>query len=82
MTSPIELPVLSNLFKVLVSSPSPAQVMSIKATESEEQRLDELMERVHTIGLSAAEQRELEMYQLAEHLVELAKIEAHLLMMS
>lgn len=80
MATSAQLPILSQLVRVLASAPSPEEIMAIRATDKEEERLDELMRIMHSTGLTASEEKELEMFQLAEHLVEIAKIEAHLRM--
>lgn len=80
MSTLAEIPVLSQLVRVLASAPTPEEIMAIRATDQEEERLSELMDRIHTTGLSSEEEKEVEMFLFAEHLVKMAKIEAHLRM--
>ena len=77
-----ETPMLSELIQVLARAPSPDKIMAIQASDEEEERLAQLMEKQDALGLSYEEERELDMFLIAEHLVELAKIEAYLRMRS
>lgn len=77
MSTLAEIPVLSRLVRVLANAPSPQEIMDIRTTEEEEDRLRVLKEKLHSSGLSEEEEHEVQFYLFAEHIVKMAKIEAY-----
>lgn len=80
MSTLAEIPILSRLVRVLAHAPTPEAIMAIRTTEEEEERLDELRDRMHSVGLSSEEEDEIRFFLFAEHIVKMAKIEAHIRM--
>jgi len=67
---------LSGVLETLANLPAPEEVLALRPSAEAQARIDELLEKNRTTGLSAAEQREWEQYQYVEHLVRLAKTRA------
>jgi hypothetical protein len=67
---------LSGVLETLASLPAPEEVLALRPSADAQARIDELLEKNRTSGLSAAERREWEQYQFVEHLVRLAKARA------
>jgi len=61
---------------VISDFPSPEQVMSLRTTQEEESRLDELAAKNAAGKLTISERLELEHYLIAEHMVRMAKTNA------
>jgi len=78
MTTLAEMPILSRLVKVLSHAPSPQDILELSTTSEEEKRLAELREKMHGSGLNDQEKMEVQFFLYAEHIVKMAKIEAHL----
>jgi len=77
MTTLAEIPVLSRMVDVLANSPTPEEIMAIRTTDEEQDRLSELRDRMHSVGLSREEEDEIRFFLFAEHIVKMAKIRAH-----
>ena len=67
---------LNDVLETLASLPAPAEVLALRPAPKTQARIDELMEKTRTSGLSPADQREWEQFQYVEHLVRLAKTQA------
>ncbi len=65
------------IVELLVSRPSPKQIMAIRPSPELQSRVIDLLERNKKEGLSHQEERELERYLVLEHLVRLAKAHAY-----
>lgn len=66
----------SKILELLVSQPSPEQVLGIRPSPQLQARVSELLIRSKTNTLSRQEEAELERYLTLEHLVRLAKAHA------
>jgi hypothetical protein len=66
------------VLETLASLPTPEEVLALRPSSSLEERIEELLDKNRTGGLSPEEQREWEAYQYVEHLVRLAKTRAAL----
>ncbi|MEL7159178.1 MAG: hypothetical protein AAFN92_00345 [Bacteroidota bacterium] len=77
MTVLVENPMIARMIQVLATSPTPREIMEFRALPAEEARMDELRDKLHTVGLSSAEEFEVNSYLLANHMAKMAKIEAH-----
>jgi hypothetical protein len=69
---------LADILETLASLPGPEEVLALRPSAALQQRIDDLLEKNGSGGLSPEEQREWEQYQYAEHLVRLAKARAAL----
>jgi hypothetical protein len=69
---------LNGVLETLATLPGPDEVLALRPSAEAQARIDELLEKSKTAGLSPAEQREWEQFQFAEHLVRLAKTRAML----
>lgn len=67
---------LERVVHVISDFPSPEQVMSLRATQEEESRLDQLEAKNAAGTLTISERLELEHYLIAEHMVRMAKTNA------
>ncbi|MBM4072118.1 MAG: hypothetical protein FJ271_24805 [Planctomycetes bacterium] len=67
---------LNEVVEALASLPGPEQVLELRASPALQSRVEELLTKNRTEGLSATEQDEWAQYQYAEHLVRLAKAKA------
>lgn len=65
------------IMALLVSQPSPAQVLAIHPSSRLQTRVSDLLQRSKTSALSPQETTELERYLTLEHLVRLAKAHAY-----
>ncbi len=57
--------------------PSPQEILMFRPTESLQIRIDTLLEKNRTEGLTTDEHEEWEQYQYLEHLVRMAKAKAY-----
>ncbi len=62
--------------EALARLPTPDEVLALRPSPSLQARIEELLEKNRTAGLSPAERREWQGYQYLEHLVRLAKASA------
>jgi hypothetical protein len=69
---------LADVLELLASLPTPEEVLAVRPSAALQERIDELLEKNRSGGLSAEEQREWEQYRYVEHLVRLAKARAAL----
>jgi hypothetical protein len=65
-----------DVLEVLARLPSAEEVMALRASPALQTRVDELLLKNRTTGLSDPERREWEQYQYVEHLVRMAKARA------
>ena len=69
---------LAGVLEALAALPTPEEVLALRPGPALQERIDELLEKNQSGGLSAEEQREWEHYRYVEHLVRLAKARAAL----
>lgn len=67
----------NKIMEMLVSNPTPEQVLGLRPAPDVQARVSELLARLKTVKLSSSEEAELERYLLLEHLVRLAKAHAY-----
>jgi hypothetical protein len=67
---------MSGVLEKLASLPTPEEVLALRPTPPLQERLDTLLEKNRTTGLSPTDQREWDNYEYVEHLVRLAKTNA------
>jgi hypothetical protein len=67
---------MSSVLEKLAALPTPEEVLALRPTPPLQERLDDLLEKNRTTGLTPDDQREWDNYQYLEHLVRLAKISA------
>jgi hypothetical protein len=67
---------LSSVLEKLAALPNPEEVLALRPSPPLQVRLDDLLEKNRTTGLTPIDQREWDNYQYLEHLVRLAKINA------
>jgi hypothetical protein len=67
---------VSDVLETLATLPTPEEVLDLRPTPPLQNRLDELLEKNRSTGLSADDQREWDQYKFLEHLVRLAKASA------
>jgi len=73
-----EVPLFKQITDLLTSSRSPQELLALKATEAEEHRYQELVQKSHADLLSNEERNELARFEAVEHIVRMAKIEAYI----
>jgi len=71
-----ELSILSRVVNFLSRFPSPAQVVELKATKAEEDRIDLLIEKKNSEVIEEFEADELKECLIAQHLMVIAKANA------
>jgi hypothetical protein len=69
---------LNDVLEALARLPSPDEVIALRASPALQGRVEQLLEKSRSAGLSAEERREWEQYQYVEHLVRIAKGKAAL----
>jgi hypothetical protein len=69
---------LSDVLEVLARLPSPDEVLALRPSPALQERIEELLARNRSSGLSDEECRDWEQYQYVEHLVRVAKARAML----
>ena len=67
---------LGDVLETLARLPSPEEVLALRPATPLQDRIEELLAKNRSEGLSAEEQREWERYEYIEHLVRLAKAQA------
>jgi hypothetical protein len=65
-----------SVLEKLAALPSPEEVLALRPAPSLQERVNALIEKNRTTGLSPSDQREWDQYQYLEHLVRLAKASA------
>jgi len=72
-SSPPSYEGLSDVLEALARLPSPEEVLALRPSPTLQDRIEALLEKNRSSGLSAEERREWEQYQYVEHLVRMAK---------
>jgi hypothetical protein len=67
---------VGDVLQKLAALPSPEEVLALRPTPPLQERIDALLEKNRTAGLTPEDQREWEQFRLLEHLVRLAKANA------
>jgi hypothetical protein len=67
---------MSAVLEKLASLPSPEEVLALRPAPPLQERIDLLLEKNRTTGLSVDDQREWDGYEYVEHLIRLAKANA------
>lgn len=68
----------AEVLEMLASLPSAEQVLALRPSSALQQKINALLDKNRTEGLTPDEERQWEQYQYLEHLVRLAKAKAHL----
>jgi hypothetical protein len=76
LTTPPEFAGIATVLETLASLPTPEQVLALRPSAALQARIDVLLEKNRTLGLSAAEEQEWAQYEYLEHLVRVAKAKA------
>jgi len=66
------------LVEVIATGPAAERIIRFRASEENQRRVSELLEREKTASLTSEEAAELDRYLQFEHVVRLAKARAHL----
>ena len=66
------------VLEILAGLPSPTEILALRPSEALQTRLNVLLEKNKTEGLTPEEEEEWEKYQYLEHLMRIAKAKAHL----
>jgi hypothetical protein len=69
---------LNDLLEELARLPAPEEVLALRPTPALQDRIDALLQKNRSNGLSDDERREWDRYQYLEHLVRIAKAKATL----
>ena len=77
MTLPLESQATREVARFIASHPSPAQVIAFTASPEVVERAYALINAERERPLTDAEQKEMENYLLLQHLMIIAKVEAH-----
>jgi hypothetical protein len=67
---------MSSVLEKLAALPDPQEVLALRPSHVLHERVNALLEKNRSSGLSPSEQREWDQYQYLEHLVRLAKTSA------
>jgi hypothetical protein len=67
---------LNGLLETLARLPTPEEVLALRPTTALQDRIEGLLDKKRTIGMSREELREWEQHEYIEHLVRLAKARA------
>ena len=67
---------LNDLLETLARLPSPEEVLALKPSTALQDRIEELLDKNRSGGLSSEERKEWEHYEYMEHLIRLAKARA------
>jgi hypothetical protein len=67
---------ISGVLETLAGLPTPEEVLALRPTPQLQERIDSLLEKNRSTGLSPEDKREWEKYEYVEHLVRLAKTSA------
>lgn len=71
-------PGAADVFEFLAGLPTPEEILALHPAEALQTRVQALVEKNHTVGLTDAETQEWQQYEYLEHLVRMAKIKAKL----
>ena len=69
---------LSDLLEALVNLPTPDEIIALKPSATLQQRIDDMLEKNRTVGLTPDEEQWWNQYEYVEHLVRIAKAKAAL----
>ncbi len=72
-SSPPSYEGLTDVLEALARLPSPEEVLALRPSPALQSRVEELLDKNRSTGLSTDERREWEQYQYVEHLVRMAK---------
>lgn len=67
---------VTDVLETLAALPTPEEVLALRPAPPLQERLDALLEKSRTAGMSVDDQREWDRYKFLEHLVRLAKANA------
>ena len=67
----------TDVLERLASLPTPEEILALHPSEALQARIEVLLEKNRTEGLSPVEEREWDRYQYLEHLIRIAKARAH-----
>ncbi len=67
----------TDVLERLASLPTPEEILALRPSEALQARIEALLEKNRTEGLSPIEEREWDRYQYLEHLIRIAKAKAH-----
>ena len=76
-TATATITIQDEVLSLLVSSPSPEEIVDFRASDVAQNRLRYLLDALRTIGLTEAEQAELDEISQTNHFVTLLKGKAH-----
>lgn len=71
---------VSDELEFLAGLPTPEEILNLRPSEKMQARINELLDKNRSYGLTTDEQSEWEQYQYIEHLVRTAKAKDHLKM--
>jgi hypothetical protein len=66
----------TEVIETLASLPTPKQILELRPSSQFQERIQTLLEKNRTVGLSEKEQQEWASYEFIEHIVRLAKAHA------
>ena len=76
LSSPPGYAGLNDVLETLASLPSPDEVIALRPSATLQTRIETLLEKNRSDGLSVEERKEWEHYEYIEHLIRMAKIRA------
>ncbi|MCB9079581.1 MAG: hypothetical protein H6631_18410 [Anaerolineaceae bacterium] len=68
----------AEILEFLARLPTPEEIVALRPSSKLQERISILLEKNRSEGLTPAEEKEWDQYQYLEHLVRIAKAEAHL----
>jgi hypothetical protein len=77
-TAPPGFAGVADVLEMLARLPTPEEILALRPSATLQARIQTLLEKNRTEGLSPVEEQEWEQYQYLEHVVRLAKARAHL----
>lgn len=69
---------LEDVLEFLAGLPTPEETLALRASDTLQTQINELLEKSKAVGLSPAEEKLWQSYEYAEHLVRIAKAKAYL----
>ncbi|NET55865.1 MAG: restriction endonuclease subunit S [Symploca sp. SIO2E6] len=67
---------LAEVLEFLANLPSPEEILALKPSEALQQKIEDLLKKNRTVGLTIEEERLWQQYEYVEHLVRVAKAKA------
>jgi len=67
---------IREVLEKLATLPDPSEILELRPTPAFQERIDTLLEKSRSAGLTAAERREWDQVEYVEHLVRMAKLSA------